>query len=166
MKIKLVPRGTPEQLAALVQALRQSPLIENVDNDAIRKRADHHATGQCYIWITIPDNIEAKPLPIHTQTRRSRRSEQGKKRNTKVGYVYLLEVPDGNWKIGYTVNPKSRHKTFNVKLPFKVKPFEHIIQTPDMKKLERELHQHFATKRVAGEWFALDANDIAYIKKL
>lgn len=93
------------------------------------------------------------PPPIPTPTSRN------------PGYVYLLQSPTGAYKIGRTINPANRLKTFTVKLPFEV---EYIctIKTPDMVALEQELHARFASKRINGEWFALNDEDIAYIKGL
>lgn len=81
------------------------------------------------------------------------------------GYVYLLKSPTGYYKIGRAKNPEKRLETFNVKLPFEV-DFECLIYSDDMWFLERELHIKFKDKRVQGEWFKLDDEDIAYIKSL
>lgn len=82
------------------------------------------------------------------------------------GYVYLIrEMNEGHFKIGLTSNPEDRLNHFSVKLPFKV---EHtcLIETGDMYTLEAQLHDRFADKRVDGEWFALEPEDVAYIKAL
>lgn len=81
------------------------------------------------------------------------------------GYVYLVQSPTGYYKIGRTVNPRNRIKTFGVQLPFEVE-FVALIQTPNMHQLEQELHDRFAMKRGQGEWFALDQHDVDYIKGL
>lgn len=83
----------------------------------------------------------------------------------RAGYVYLLKSTSGYYKIGHTGNPKNRLRTFNVKLPFEVE-FECLIQCDDMRHLEKTLHNHFDNKRVNGEWFNLEAEDIKYIKGL
>jgi hypothetical protein len=41
-----------------------------------------------------------------------------------------------------------------------------MIQTSDMRELERMLHARFADKRVDGEWFILTPEDVEYIKGL
>lgn len=81
------------------------------------------------------------------------------------GYVYLLQSPSTAFKIGRSRNPKDRLKTFGVKLPFEVE-FIALIKTPDMYRLENILHQRFAKKRIKGEWFRLNADDIDYIVSL
>lgn len=81
------------------------------------------------------------------------------------GFVYLLQSPTGAYKIGRTRDPKNRLKTFEIKLPFEVS-FICTIQTTDMYRLEHDLHVRFAGKRVNGEWFVLEVEDIEYIKGL
>ncbi len=81
------------------------------------------------------------------------------------GYVYLLQSPTSAYKIGKTKNPKDRATTFSVLMPFEVE-FIVLIPADDMHALERELHNHFAHKRVNGEWFNLAPDDVEYIKSL
>lgn len=87
------------------------------------------------------------------------------KTSDKYGYVYLIKSPKNYYKIGRTKNPKDRRRTFSVKLPFEVE-FLCLIQTNDMYALERTLHKHFKSKRVNGEWFKLDLEDLNKIKSL
>lgn len=84
-------------------------------------------------------------------------------KSEKPGYVYLLKSEAGHYKIGRSVNPESRHKTFGIQLPFRVS-YECLIKTENMKRLEAELHEKFAHKRLDGEWFDLSTEDIEYIK--
>jgi len=93
------------------------------------------------------------------------RPPKARPEKSRHGFVYLLRSDTGYWKIGRTVNPASREKTFGVKLPFVVR-FEHLIETNDMIALELRLHNHFSKKRVDGEWFDLSSEDTAYIKSL
>lgn len=83
----------------------------------------------------------------------------------KSGFVYLVQSPTGAYKIGRTVDPDNRMRTFLIKLPFEVE-YVCVIPTSDMRGLESELHAKFASKRLRGEWFALAAEDIEYIKGL
>lgn len=83
----------------------------------------------------------------------------------KFGYVYLIRSASGHYKIGRTKDPKNRMKTFGIQLPFEVE-YLCLIETVDMKALEMSLHEQFASKRVNGEWFALDAEDVEYIKDM
>ena len=92
-------------------------------------------------------------------------AKAGKNPRSLSGYVYLLQSPSGNYKIGRTSNPDDRLKTFSVKLPFEVE-YVCVIQTDDMYALESNLHQRFWDKRVNGEWFTLSPEDVAHIKGL
>lgn len=78
------------------------------------------------------------------------------------GYVYLIESEYG-YKIGKTVNIKSRTRLFEVKLPFPIKLINYSW-FDSYSKAERELHVRFAHKRREGEWFDLDQADLDYIK--
>jgi hypothetical protein len=86
-------------------------------------------------------------------------------RSKKFGYVYLVRSVSGHYKIGRTKDPADRMKTFNVKLPFEIELL-HTIESDDYCIAEELLHDKFALKRINGEWFALDDNDVAYIKSL
>ncbi len=95
----------------------------------------------------------------------SDRKPQPKTRIKKTGYVYLLKSDTGHYKIGRTIDPSSRSKTFGIQLPFDV-TFICTIKTDNMYGLESELHQKFSKKRINGEWFNLSTEDIDYMKSL
>lgn len=80
------------------------------------------------------------------------------------GYVYVIRSPHG-FKIGKTVNMKSRTRLFEVKLPFPI-TVEHYAWFENYSDAERSLHDMFRTKRLEGEWFNLTPADLAYIKTL
>ncbi|WP_276917436.1 GIY-YIG nuclease family protein [Aneurinibacillus aneurinilyticus] len=80
------------------------------------------------------------------------------------GFVYIIrEDYTGRYKIGKTKKLDARLKLFNVDLPFEVE-LVHSIHTQNCDETERLLHEHFAHKRVNGEWFDLTEEDIAWIK--
>jgi len=78
------------------------------------------------------------------------------------GYVYLIESKYG-YKIGKSVNIKSRTNLFSVKLPFPIKLL-HYAWFEDYSQAERNFHDQYFDKRLEGEWFALDPEDILEIK--
>lgn len=78
------------------------------------------------------------------------------------GFVYVIKSEHG-YKIGKTVNLKDRTRLFAVKLPFPI-TVEHYAWFEDYSSAERDFHRMFHAKRLEGEWFALDAADIANIK--
>jgi hypothetical protein len=78
------------------------------------------------------------------------------------GFVYLIRSPYG-LKIGKTINMKSRTRLFEVKLPFPIS-VEHYAWFENYSLAESTFHEQFKHKRLEGEWFDLDASDIAAIK--
>lgn len=78
------------------------------------------------------------------------------------GFVYVIKSPYG-YKIGKTVNMKERTRLFGVKLPFPIS-IEHYAYFDDYSLAESEFHRTFHTKRLEGEWFDLNAQDLAQIK--
>lgn len=80
------------------------------------------------------------------------------------GYVYILRSVSGHYKIGRTIDPNDRIKTFTIKLPFEVE-YELVVKHEDHVWLEKELHQRFQHCRGNGEWFNLSPEDIEALKK-
>lgn len=80
------------------------------------------------------------------------------------GYVYFVqEYMNGSFKIGKTKNLEKRMNIFGVKLPFENKLI-FLIKTGNHHQTEVAFHKHFADKRLEGEWFALNKDDVAWIK--
>jgi hypothetical protein len=75
------------------------------------------------------------------------------------GVVYLLRAGN-DWKIGKTNDSVRRVREINLQLPEKAERV-HEIATNDIDWLERHWHLHFDQKRKNGEWFRLDASDVA-----
>lgn len=134
--------------------VRYTPMKRNVPQKYAEAR-------QQFVDMLISDSSD---LCLYYEELAVQRLAQPKHQNRQ-GFVYLLQSDTGFYKIGRTKNPKSRSKTFGVQLPFEVK-FIATIATPDMHSLEAELHAHFASKRVNGEWFNLSPEDVGYIKSL
>lgn len=162
--IKLKASGTPEELAALDKLLREmsgfATNIRNLQIDEMFAWGNSSYANQ-YIRFEM-SSVEAAPHVERRESRKRTKRGSGEKRDPS-GYVYLLQAPDGSYKIGETTNPKSRKRTFDVRLPFPVQMI-HTIKCADRKKLEKELHQRYAAKRLRGsEFFALSADDVAVI---
>jgi predicted GIY-YIG superfamily endonuclease len=81
------------------------------------------------------------------------------------GYVYLILSEDGHYKIGRTKDVPTRSNTLGVQLPYQIEVI-HSIKVNDMVWAERHLHEKFAAKRVNGEWFSLESDDVEWIKAL
>lgn len=80
------------------------------------------------------------------------------------GYVYFVqEYMNGSFKIGKTKNLQKRMNVFGVKLPFENKLI-FLIKTGNHHQTEAAFHKHFTDKRLEGEWFALNKDDLAWVK--
>jgi hypothetical protein len=82
----------------------------------------------------------------------------------KLGFVYLIKSKLG-YKIGYSKEIHNRNKIFNVKLPFQWE-FAKIFCLEDYKLFEKFLHNIFVDKKLNGEWFDLDEEDLVSIEKV
>lgn len=78
------------------------------------------------------------------------------------GYVYVIRSPYG-FKIGKTVNIRSRTRLFEVRLPFPIS-VEHYAWFDDYSKAERMFHEMYFHKRLEGEWFDLTQSDLDRIR--
>ena len=85
------------------------------------------------------------------------------------GYVYLIQGPreagKDLFKIGRTINPKTRFSNLQTGSPVLLKLVK-ITKTKNPKELERYLHDHCAKMRIRGEWFALEKKDVRSVKKI
>lgn len=78
-----------------------------------------------------------------------------------IGYVYVIQA-DKFYKIGISKTPKRRIKQYT-EMPYEIKEilFERIN---GYQELEYFLHNHFENKRIRGEWFSLNSDDLDFIK--
>ncbi|MEI7987362.1 MAG: GIY-YIG nuclease family protein, partial [Armatimonadota bacterium] len=74
-----------------------------------------------------------------------------------VTYVYLMEdLRNGSIKIGKSSSPRKREKTLQSE-----EPSIHLrFAIPCKDKVEKELHNEFAMKRLRGEWFQLESAEL------
>lgn len=81
----------------------------------------------------------------------------------EIGYIYFIkELFSGRIKIGKTKNLQQRLKLFSVKLPFEIELL-HYVKTNNPSYVENLFHEFFEEKRVNGEWFELDVDDILWV---
>jgi hypothetical protein len=81
-----------------------------------------------------------------------------------VDIVYVMRVRQF-YKIGYTTDIRKRYNDISVSNPFKVTLMITIVSEA-AQLLESQLHERFAAKRVRGEWFRLDEEDLAFLREL
>ena len=76
-------------------------------------------------------------------------------------YVYLMQDTTNNYyKIGHSKNPQYREKTLQSEKP----TIELLLSYAGSCEDETELHERFKEKRIRGEWFDINEEDIQAIK--
>jgi hypothetical protein len=79
------------------------------------------------------------------------------------GYVYLIRSGKHH-KIGRSNSAGRREYELAIQLPEKAQLL-HAIATDDPEGIEGYWHRRFASKRANGEWFRLDAKDVAVFRR-
>lgn len=87
-------------------------------------------------------------------------------RESVPGWVYVFKYSPNEdlYKIGSAENIHKRIAQLRTAAPFIDQC--HSFHSFTYRKVEKELHQHFRGKRVAGEWFRLTDDDLDYIASL
>lgn len=80
------------------------------------------------------------------------------------GFTYVIKTSELGYKIGSSRSIHNRSAIFNVKLPFRWE-FHRIFLNKRYKLNEKTLHQLFDEKRLEGEWFDLNIDDLAMIEQ-
>lgn len=163
LKVKI--QGEPSEIGAFFARLEQCEGIRIEYKSDVSKRDAGHKWGSAIAGLHVEAVVAPPPTVTIYEGRRGKFGAVG-----KMGYVYVLPYfgADGieGYKIGKTTNPRSRRKTFSVKLNFSI-IFMALIYSDDYSALEKQLHQQYATKRRgASEWFDLDINDLIAIQAL
>ena len=79
-------------------------------------------------------------------------------------HLYLMKAENGLYKIGISTNPKARYASLATG-PIAIG----LLWSKEMitaREVEQELHRHFQAKRIRGEWFELNEQDVEYIRRL
>lgn len=84
-----------------------------------------------------------------------------------MGYVYLMcDAVSDTFKIGVTKRKNIEERLKDLQTGNAADIFiRSYYECEYPYRLEKLLHNHFANKRVRGEWFALDAKDICSFKE-
>jgi hypothetical protein len=80
-----------------------------------------------------------------------------------IGEVYLMKA-GRYYKIGHSNSAGRREYELSIQLPERPN-LVHVIRTDDPLGIEEYWHKRFAAKRMNGEWFDLNAGDIAAFKR-
>jgi Meiotically up-regulated gene 113 len=107
------------------------------------------------------DDVTALCVPItpHLNAKADAEDES----QTIIGYVYLMKSGKF-YKLGRSNAAGRREYELGIQLPEKLKTV-HVIRTDDPAGIETYWHQRFAAKRKNGEWFDLDAGEVAAFKR-
>lgn len=81
------------------------------------------------------------------------------------GYVYLITSDIGLTKIGRTEDIEKRFSQVDNASPCGVRLY-HCQFVKDSVKLEQLLHKQFSLKRIKGEWFNLDKDDLSIAREI
>lgn len=78
-------------------------------------------------------------------------------------FIYIIKC-DYGIKIGVSNNPFNRISQINTSSPFNVQLLHILfIYKEHVYKIEKALHKHFKEKKLSGEWFNLNENDLKII---
>jgi len=77
--------------------------------------------------------------------------------------VYIFQISN-YYKIGKSSDVWRRFDDINVTIPYKLKSLFHQ-QVKNANKLETKIHQRFKNKRIKGEWFKLNKDEVKAIIK-
>ena len=121
-------------------------------------------------WINLKRQIDNYYLntndwEIEEINKRIARNESGNipERN---GYVYLIKSENELYKIGRTINVKTRFKDHERKFPLEIKLL-HYIPSKSYVKAENYLHDKYKEYRMNDEeWFNLPGDEVQWLKNL
>jgi hypothetical protein len=90
-------------------------------------------------------------------------ADESEYREEEIGFVYLIK--SGRfYKVGKSNAAGRREYELAIQLPEKAKKV-HEIRTDDPSGIEAYWHKRFEAKRKNGEWFELDAKDVAAFRR-
>lgn len=108
---------------------------------------------------------EIETIIERMQNRRTLRRRGLYKGAAQDGYVYLINMNNEFYKIGYASDVTARFGSIQTSTPYKLELI-HVIISQDAPRLEHILHQRYAAKRDRGEWFRLEEGDIIEIRSI
>lgn len=105
---------------------------------------------------------ESERLKLLALIEKKRKNQAREAKRFLPTFIYLMRDERTNfYKIGKSSNPRHREKTLQSDNPLVVLVDSWIGVSSD----EKRLHKRFEAKRIRGEWFNLDENDIQKIYK-
>ncbi len=160
-----------EQFAEVARSIGRIPVFSDLDlyrrsggKVALRGAYIRHFGGKAQLLDRLKGWAEENPdrADIAAMLREEVRTDNEPASNARPGdsgAVYLLRC-GSRFKIGCSVAIKKRVRAIQNTLP-EPAALVHAIKTDDPLGIERYWHRRFADKRLHGEWFRLDAADVA-----
>ena len=108
---------------------------------------------QAHILQDIHNNQKCPLSPLLLPTEQAHKQE---------GFVYIIET-QGVYKIGRASNLESRVKKYQTENPYPITLIASAFIF-DCVSYEKRLHKKFAHKKLRGEWFKLNDNDLDSLK--
>ena len=142
------------------QSLRLGDYTIPVSDELVAKIIDELENKQEFIDMVQAEYENQKKYIKET----NKRIKEAPKKTPKSGYIYLIKSRD-LYKIGRTISPRSRFKTYRTENPHGIELI-HQFQSADYINAEAELLEKFAIKKVKNEWFSLNKKDVQFIKSL
>lgn len=148
---------------ALLECLESLVNIANMDAAAIRsysKSPDYLVIHGFVYRRTAIVNAKLAALALAAEEKRARLAQNILSKSRFRTFVYLMEdLRNGAFKIGHSTTPGKRERTLQSEVP------EIVLRLsfPGEQTHEKYLHDHFAAKRVRGEWFSLAPEDLLWI---
>lgn len=111
-------------------------------------------------------NLVKKTIPDYKPTE----LKQGTNSDTTITefcFVYLMfDTSNGYYKIGISNKPEYRERTLQSEKPtIEMIASKRYPTRPIAESIEKALHGAYSKKRLRGEWFELDVNDVENIRE-
>jgi hypothetical protein len=118
-------------------------------------------------WKNFTENFWRPKSTVGADTDPKPKKASSKKEavNEKAGFVYLLKSSNGYHKIGKAKRVNDRLSSWKRFFPVRI-DLVCYLACHDRAMVENLLHKKFWKKRVEGEWYKLDKDDVAWIKGL
>lgn len=167
------------KLSELVRELRHFPVKNEI---RIKKRSDPEFPSQdAYERLGNKSQLIAKTLifcqsradyadvaklvePLASLHHTSKASNNVGTENQRYGFVYLVKGHPGEYKIGRTNLVDRRLSELGATASIE-QQLVHEIKTDDPAGIEAYWHKRFQDKRMRGEWFRLNADDVRAFKR-
>ena len=111
--------------------------------------------------------LEDWPLPVLTDNILNDISYQ---EPVKCSFVYVIKTPysEFGYKVGKSDNPVNRGQAIGLTLPFETELIKTFIIDSGREALaiEAAIHEYFKYKKIRGEWFNLNDNDLQEMSEI